>query len=551
MLKQGSKSIGRRHKFNYMPSSKENANMLLENVQRMNISHLEPFGMDILIISTSNPELQIFWESRFSTTREFLIKPSALIIVVCEDWQGGAGNGFGSLYALQKAMVVCEEKHGVDLFKKLQEGASLAIYHTAGLGQRAAPLSSSELNNKPALKLPGFLGKPEDGYFITVLEAVIKQTSIFAPSRKGRISVFWGDQIFIPSRSTIYRSESHVDILARFQEISDETNWEKQGWQSYGLCTRDYHGNINLIDKINYPTFQRLVSSQKIHIEGGIGLSLGCFSISAAFGSALLKEFDTELREKKLKVDSDPHLWMPMSLDVKTYVELMEKKETSAEESEKWHARMQGFLKNFLSRHSEIPFLRAIDIGAQSFWWDYGTIASYYLNNLKLTQSTDEAKCMREFFKTKSDNVSDGVEVDENSCLIHCQIKNGIVKNSVLIGVVANSLHLNDCVIIHSAIANLNAQKALLYQITDETSLELKEDSVRADVFLGESKQNTPFYSYLNRDGKSDWDVKLFQNKFSYEEIYLHNAKVNYQNWEILRKREFDLVAKKILSLKY
>ena len=39
---------------------------------------------------------------------------------------------------------------------------------------------------------------------LTILESVVKSTGIYASSRKGRLSVFWGDQVFVPTKSYEY-----------------------------------------------------------------------------------------------------------------------------------------------------------------------------------------------------------------------------------------------------------------------------------------------------------------------------------------------------------
>lgn len=72
---------------------------------------------------------------------------------------------------------------------------SVGLYHTAGKGTRLAPMPGSENNNKPGVKLAvtaDINGKPCP---LTILESVVKQTGVYGKSRKGRLSVFWGDQV--------------------------------------------------------------------------------------------------------------------------------------------------------------------------------------------------------------------------------------------------------------------------------------------------------------------------------------------------------------------
>ncbi len=60
---------------------------------------------------------------------------------------------------------------------------SCAMYHTAGKGTRLAPLPASENNNKPGVKLPVLTTYDEDCP-LSILEAVIKQTSVYSVSQK-------------------------------------------------------------------------------------------------------------------------------------------------------------------------------------------------------------------------------------------------------------------------------------------------------------------------------------------------------------------------------
>ena len=138
-------------------------------------------------------------------------------------------------------------------------------YHTAGKGTRLAPLPGSENNNKPGVKLPSMLTvrtallPPEqekcqvavpkgralmeltfpparqidgDDAELTILEAVIKQTNSYAPHRKGRVSVFWGDQVFVPSAGTNPSGAHPADILA----LTVSKPFER----SHPLCTSPY-----------------------------------------------------------------------------------------------------------------------------------------------------------------------------------------------------------------------------------------------------------------------------------------------------------------------
>ena len=196
-----------------------------------------PEGFDVIIVCCSNLAAEKFWQARLTeSVAEVTGCASTTVLAVHEDWDGGAGNGLGTLYAFQKACAKAAESGHGDLLEKLKGGAAMAIYHTAGKGTRMAPLPGAENNNKPGVKLSalvkvgsGTLAQPQpipnpnpgqsvlhDAHELTrnpspgreqvggeqrpltILEAVVRQTSSYARVRKGRCSVFWGDQVFVP-----------------------------------------------------------------------------------------------------------------------------------------------------------------------------------------------------------------------------------------------------------------------------------------------------------------------------------------------------------------
>jgi hypothetical protein len=119
------------------------------------------------------------------------------------------------LYAFQKAEEIAQKQYGRSILAELKDGTiSVGLYHTAGKGTRLAPLPGSESNNKPGVKLPGVIMLSDgSSVCLTIIEGAIRQTSAYAASRHGRLSVFWGDQVFIPSVPLTYIVQHHIDIL--------------------------------------------------------------------------------------------------------------------------------------------------------------------------------------------------------------------------------------------------------------------------------------------------------------------------------------------------
>jgi hypothetical protein len=518
-------------------------NMLIENVQKMNLALENSIGMDIVIISTNNKQLEEYCQKILP--HKNIVKKGALIIVIYEDWKNGAGNGLGTLYSYLKANEKAKKLYNIDLFAKQREGAAIAIYHTAGQGKRLYPITASEYGNKSIVKLPCEKGG-QTGSCMTILEGVIKQTAIFALTRKGRLSVFWGDQIFIPAKSCENPPTSHIELLVKSTTLPiNKESWENKRLSEYGVGCFNSVGEVVVLDKINFETFHELIISKKIELKDGLKISLGSFNLSIDMTFALLEEFKTELNNKSGTMDSDPFFWMPTTLDLKTYVELLENKKVPSKLVAAHFERMQKFKKIFSQKYPELAFFGFQNIGKHSYWWDYGTIQNYFHNIQKLTRVNYESDAMRMFFMDyTNENLSLEYPIDQDtaSCLINCQIKSGRIKNSVLVGVIADHIDVENCFIIDSKLKSLQAKNCLLYNVVDNTELILAPETVRADIFLPENKKHLTLLSNLNRDGKDDWDVKIPSNPYTYSEVEDMSSSIDlYSAFELTNKTKTHL----------
>ena len=517
----------------------------LANIELMNHAAPNGVGMDVIIVSTTSSYQETFWQRRLEGTRGQITNANALILTVHEDWPGGAGNGLGTLYALSKANERARKQYNIDILEKLRDGASIGLYHTAGKGTRLAPLPASEVNNKPGVKLPGLVTMDGDVRPITLLESVIKQTSIYAASRRGRISVFWGDQVFIPSVQAKYEPRHHIDILCQLGKMPDGDEWERKGLEKYGLIAVGADGNASQVEKIGYDTAVRLIQSRAISVEQGIGVSIGSFSVSSEMTVMLLKEFSDELTLKHGKYDTDPHFWMPLTLDEDVYLGAMSQKGIKVETARSHYARMSRFKERFRQRYTDARLFGAVDIGEDSFWWDYGNITAYMENTRKVVASGNEAEAMRQFFIISHpiyrSKLNRGVAV-EKSYIVNSRINRGRIKNSVILGVTADYIDVEDCVLIAVSAPKIVANKSLLYNFIDTQELVYNSKTVRADCLISDSTWYTMLTS-LDRDGSGDWKVRLPGNKISYEELYTLNQDVDIISVEALNSTKHRLFA--------
>jgi hypothetical protein len=475
-------------------------------------------GMDVIIVSVSNPKQAEFWQRRLEDTRGQISNSNAKIYVVHEDWRGGAGNGLGTLYAWQKANAQALSQGDPDFFELLSQNKAIALYHTAGKGTRLAPLPGSEGNNKPAVKLPAPLKINGQDQPITILEAVIKQTSLFAPIRRGRLSVFWGDQIFIPSLPLNNPQHFAADIIGQILPPPiDSTLWQSRNLSAYGLLAIDAtSGSAQQIEKIDFPTAQTLIKNNIIHTSGGIAVSLGSFGISAELLALLLQEFKTELQKQSIKLDTDPHFWMPLTLDLQTYQEMMHKKGISLVESSHHWYRLQPIIQKI--SHSSI--LGVLDVGTETLWWDFGTIEKYYTNCLKLIGLDFESQALRQFL-----GLQDAIDPYTQSIVIGPPPQSSTLRRSILYHSKAYHAHIQESILIHSSVPAVSLKQNLIYQA------HLTAPPATQEVIAGaKDAENKPIlmHTTLKNNGQQDWTIRLPKNPLSYEELSeINNYRLN------------------------
>ncbi len=476
------------------------------------------YGMDILIISVTSSYEELFWQQRLDQMRGQVIKENTRVLVVHEDWPTGAGNALGTLYAFSKARLKMLELFHKDLIEVLKEGLSIGLYHTAGKGTRLAPITASEYNSKSRIKLAGMLKTRHGEVPITLLEAIIKQTALFAPKRKGRLSVFWGDQIFIPSND-IQETNADIDLFIKtLRHCPTPEEWAEKEYSKYGMVLVNEQGSFEQLEKLSYETFQNL---EKYSAKKS-ALSLGSFSLSCSFLEDLLQEFDIELKEKKEKLDTDPHLWMPLSLEETKYLKTMESKGVSLHEAKDHFDRMRSFKEKLLNT----PKLLATDLGPDTLWWDFGNHKAYLKNHLKLNEQDQEATMLRTFlqipsnFQNKAKNSSCQVK---NSVLIDCYIEDGCIENSVCIQLTTKKAHIKKSFCLGVSAQKIDTNESILYNVAENGELDLQK-RIRADNF---SRHYGHLKLYNDLQVPILWDETSKENSLSFAALHQFNQRLH------------------------
>ncbi|MDI6602993.1 MAG: hypothetical protein QME57_02630 [Patescibacteria group bacterium] len=472
------------------------------------------FDVIIVVVSIGNKE---YWERRLEASRNEILSQKTKIIVIEEDWPGGAGQLLGTLHAFQKANELG------DLKATLEQKGTLAIYHAAGYGKRMAPLCGTEVNNKPGVKLPKIIKIGERESLLRVLEAVIFSTQIFAKSREGRICVFWGDQVFLPSRAFKLETKLPVEILGVKKRVFlSKKDWQKD-WQQYGVLIPTKKRGILMREKISWQKFQRFLEKgylQKDREEKvTLFKSLGCFSISLPFLETLFEEFFKEIELKRRNLGTDFYLWVPLT---------SRKREYQAEGgSGIYWERIKKIRRNFIQKTGKKRIIGEKNLGEKTFWWDYGNLKSYFLNLLKLLKKTDEGEAARKFFEAEKYLIkrkfTKGLKI-KNSILINSEIGGGKIENVILVDSKILWAKIKNGVIISTQAKGVFTQRGklvrniLLYNVKEERNVKTLPAEVVTDIIPGEGTKIRMRTSLL-RDGKRDWQVRLPKNIFAYSEI--------------------------------
>jgi hypothetical protein len=487
-------------------------------------------GFDVIIICCGTAHQAAFWQARLARGRGVVVPEEATILCVHEDWEGGAGNGLGTLYAWTKAANLAEKNGDADLAAKLASGdLSAALYHTAGKGTRLAPLPGAENNNKPGVKLPATapLGIDQAQVPLTILESVVKSTGIFAASRKGRLSVFWGDQVFVPTKTYEYdAARAHADILCMLAPMPSASEWKQKGLDKYGLVCVTKSGAACQIEKVDHATAKSMTRS--LGSIAQVGTSLGSFSLTASLLSALLTEFGPELKRKKGCLDSDPHWWMPMTLPLDAYVTMMGQKGTSSKDATAHFNRIEKLLAGFDLGGAHL--LGPVDVGGDAYWWDYGQLKLYLRNAVRLVEDGKEADAMREFLSVKRGDkglCGEAFGIDAYSTASSCRIAEGAAKRSVLASVDAIRVEAEGAVLVNVTASSIRAgEGAIAYNVVEAGELVLKPGEVCSDVFA-EDGSKLRQRSTLETDGGTKWKVRQSGNTKTFEEVYKANLSTN------------------------
>jgi hypothetical protein len=505
---------------------------VMANVGAMLASSGRGIGPDIVIVVSSSCDGADFWQKRLTGADGIkgsgaIVKDSAIVLSVSEsNWRGPAGNGLGTINAFYQAGYKAKELGLIDtagddidgIFRAFSDhaaGKSVFMFHTAGKGTRLAPLTAAEYNSKSRIKLPGEVKTKEGIRPITVLESAIRAASIYAPSRRDRLSVFWGDQVLLNELDVTFDGGHDVEIFVQSVTIDE-------GISAYGFVIPKENGECLLREKLD----ERRIRKMFPEVSGTILRSIGSFSLSFEFFASLADSEKEAVLARKGELNTDRDWWQAFTSDIKEYTDLALEKGVPAESAEKRWRKTKRIREKFCSREkppgNERGLIGFKDVGSGSLWLDYGRNSCLTHNTLILTKNSLDAEAARTFFDVNKNFIEDihSGEADiENSIVIASRIGKGKIKNCVIISSDIDHIHAEGSLIVGSKVARLNSDGALCYNVVSNEE-DLKEGDVLVNVFLPDEGR-VIMRTALSRDGQADWmnDEKVMGNKFSYGEL--------------------------------
>lgn len=420
-------------------------------------------------------------------------------------WNGAAGNGLGTLFAIENASNALR-KDLVDEVK--QRGKSVLIVHTAGEGTRN--ILTRTCKNKAFIEVPK----------LTILEGVIKQFQDFAiPSR---IMVTWGDQflLFGDSAEEIRKcaQKTHVMLFGLKTKLTKEVA-SKYGIQIVRCAEGEGCELLDFDDTRNYEAAKKKLQKQG---GGGVMVNMGMFAMSGVLAERMLDAFSDMLDAREGKFNSDElwQLWI-----------------SHEPGTDYWLRERADKIKNELFRAEPLALIKSFPLSDRTAWLDFGANESYYENMMKILDEDDVGRRLRGFLGVDVSSVKNGCEVCD-SVYETAELEKGLVKNSVILNSTAKYAQLEHAYVLNSRLNRIRGKKCVVYNVVDYASIEV-EDCFLVDVFHPDKGRIRLTMRIGEEKGAKEkwWDSRLPGNDFSLCEIAEMMGGVSEDEMEDTKKR--------------
>jgi mannose-6-phosphate isomerase len=423
-----------------------------------------------------------------------VLRNSTFVPVSESGWNGAAGNGLGTLFAIENASAAIRKKIGKDLVAEVKQGKSALIVHTAGKGTRN--LLSRTCKNKALIKVPKH----------TLLDGVIKQFQDFAiPSR---IMVTWGDQflLFVDSAEEIRECAQTTRVML----FGLKTTLTEEVARNYGIQIVQCTGGVGceLLDFDDTRNYE--VAKRKLRRREGseVMVNMGMFAMSGVIAERMLEAFYDNLKIREGKFNSDElwQLWISPESEVEAEVE-----------ENYWLRERAEIIKNEVAE--PLALIKSFPLSAKTVWQDYGTNGSYYENMMRILDPDDVGQRMRDFLGVLVSSERNGCNILDS---VHetVEFENGLVKSSVLLNSTAKHAQLEHACVINSKLNRIQGKRCVIYNVVDYEAIEV-EDCFLADVFHPSKGRIRLKMRFGEEKGAKEkwWSARLPGNDFSLSEI--------------------------------
>ena len=423
-----------------------------------------------------------------------VLRHSTFVPVSESAWNGAAGNGLGTLFAIKNASAAIRKKIGKDLVEEVKCGKSVLIVHTAGKGTRN--LLTRTCKNKALIEVPKH----------TLLEGVIKQFQDFAiPSR---ILVTWGDQflLFVDSAEELRDCAQKTQVML----FGLKTTLTEEVARNYGIqivqCTGEAGCELlDFDDTRNYEVAKRKLQRR----EGSeVMVNMGMFALSGVIAERMLEAFNDNLKIREGEFNSD-ELW-----------QLWISSESKAEaEEDYWLRERAEIIKETVDRVEPLALIKSFPLSDKTVWLDYGTNESYYENIMRILDPDDVGQRMRAFLGVDVSSERNGCDI-RDSVHENVEFENGLVKSSILLNSTAKHMQLEHACVINSKLNRIQGKRCVVYNVVDHASIEV-EDCFLVDVFHPSKGRIRLKMRFGEEKGAKEkwWSARLPGNDFSLSEI--------------------------------
>jgi len=486
------------------------------------------------------------------------LSKSTFLPVSESSWKGAAGNGLGTLFALQNA----SERLGRDIIEEVRRGKSVLIVHTAGEGTRN--LLTRSCRNKAFIELPS--PRP-----FRILDGVIQQFQAF--SVPSRIFVVWGDQfLFFEDSPAVLREsalKTHVLLFGLKRELTAETV-QKYGIQivrkgvSADTATAESAEEaaedggklcelLDFDDSRNYDVVRRKLL--RVGDEGEALVNMGIFMLSGTLAACMQEIFGDFLAKRTGKFNSDElwQLWASPDPDASNSSDASTPSASSASSVPAWLRERAYELRRRVLRIEPLKLLCSFPLSERTIWLDFGTNASYYESLMRLLAPDDEvARKFRDFLGVELvgvGGVGSGGGVSGGGVCVHgCKFSNCVVERasiqqgeairSVISNTNAKEVKLKNACVLNSSLRGVKAERSVIYGVVEHAFIEAK-DCILTDVFHPKEGRIRLKMRIGAESGAKEkwWHSKMRENPFSLREVAEMLKGVSLEEMRLMRMR--------------